>query len=513
MPVVFKTISFLFVFLFSQQLAAYTPGKVYKLTILHTNDHHGRFWPNDKGELGLAARATLIEQQRQLAKREGRHVLLLDAGDVNSGTPQSDMQDAEPDFKGMAMLGYDVMAVGNHEFDNPFATLLKQQQWANFPFISANIYYKNTKKRVFPSHVTKELDDLKVVVFGLTTEDTPVKSDPNNTRDFKFVAAVEEAKSLVPKLRSEADVLIALTHMGHYANGEHGADAPGDVTLARNVDGIDLIVGGHSQKPLHEADVQNGTLIVQAHEWGKFVGRVDLEFLDGKLKLVRYELIPVNLEGSSQKFEEKKEVADFLRPFKEKGDESLQVKVGKTNVRLEGDREIVRSQETNLGNLIACAYRKKLEADLSILNSGGIRGSIEAGDITYESVLTVLPFGSEIVLASLSGQELKDYLEEVILTMVPGMGGFPQFSGLSAVVDRANGRLSEIRLNGKRLCLKRTYRLALPSFIANGGDKFPKLQSRSTGFIDADILKNFIQEFGVIKEEDFKPSGYLKELK
>ena len=187
----------------SNTACAYTKGKTYKLTILHTNDHHGHFWPNKEGELGLAARATLIKELRDQVKKDGGHVLLVDAGDVNTGTPQSDMLDAEPDFKGMAELGYDVMALGNHEFDNSLQTIFKQRKWAGFPFISANIYYKNSARRVFPSHIVKEVDDLKVTIMGLTTEDTPIKSNPLYSKDLRFVPVVEEAQ-LVPLLERVA---------------------------------------------------------------------------------------------------------------------------------------------------------------------------------------------------------------------------------------------------------------------------------------------------------------------
>jgi 5'-nucleotidase / UDP-sugar diphosphatase len=119
------------------------PGPVQgpvKLTILHTNDHHGRFWKNSDGEYGLAARKTLIDQLRAEIKAGGGHSLLLDGGDVNMGVPESDLQDAEPDFKGMKAMGYDAMALGNHEFDKPLSTLAKQMEWAGFPMLSANIY-------------------------------------------------------------------------------------------------------------------------------------------------------------------------------------------------------------------------------------------------------------------------------------------------------------------------------------------------------------------------------------
>lgn len=499
-------------FALSFNLYAYTKGKVYKLTILHTNDHHGRFWPNKDGELGLAARATIVNSIREKVRAEGGHVLLLDAGDVNTGVPQSDMQDAEPDFKGMAMLGYDVMAVGNHEFDKPLETIFKQRQWAGFPFVSANIYYKKCGKRVFPSHISKELDDLKVSIFGLTTEDTPLKTNPINTKDLKFVPAVQEAKKLVPKLRKKSDVVIALTHMGHYPDENHGADAPGDVTLARQVNGIDVIVGGHTQKPLFQPDIQNGTVIVQAYEWGKYVGKVDLEFLDGKVTLKNYELIPVNLKESPVKIEANSEVEDFLRPFKEKGDESLMVELGTADTEFIGRRDVIRFQETNLGNLVARAYKEKFSADLSVVNSGGMRDSIYPGKVTYETVLMVMPFGGEVVTAKLSGKELRNYLTSVVfnLATVPGSGSFPQMAGVEIVANKTDNQLSVLKINGQDIEESRTYTIVLPEFIAAGGDKYPVVNFTKTGFVDADILKDFVLKQKELKGKDFAPTGYLR---
>lgn len=503
-------VSWSLLFCLSQGVWAYTKGKTYKLTILHTNDHHGRFWPNKEGELGLAPRATLIQKLREEIQKDGGHVLLLDAGDVNTGVPQSDLQDAEPDFKGMALLGYDVMAVGNHEFDKPLETILKQREWGGFPFISANIYNKETNERIFPSHIVKEFGDLKITIFGLTTEDTPLKSNPKNTKDFKFVPVVEEAKSLVPQLRKDSDVLIALTHIGHYPEANHGADAPGDVTLARQVNGIDLIVGGHTQKPLFQPDIQNGSIIVQAAEWGKYVGRVDLEFLDGKITLKEAKLIPVNLKDSEVKIEADPYVEALLRPFKEKGDASLLVELGSADAEFVGTRDIVRSQETNLGNLITHAYKSKFKADLAITNSGGLRDSIYPGKVTYESVLMVLPFGGEIAIAELSGKELKNYLEYVIFNLTAGSGSFPQMSGVDILANKETKKIKELKINGKKVCSNKRYVLALPEFIAAGGDKYPALAFRKTGFVDADVFKEFVLNVKELKAKDYAPRGYVK---
>lgn len=486
------------------------PIKPVKLTILHTNDHHGRFWENRDGEYGLAARATLINKLREEIKRNGGESILLDAGDVNTGVPQSDLLDAEPDFRGMAAIGYDVMAVGNHEFDKPLKTILKQQkEWAGFPFVSANIY-RTSGKRVFPSHVTLKVKGLNIVVFGLTTEDTPKKSNPENSKGLTFRPSVEEAKSIVPKLRPKADVLIGLTHTGHYVDGKHGADAPGDVSIARAVKGIDVIVGGHTQKPLFQPDIVNGTIIVQAHEWGKYVGKVDLEIQNGKVSLVNYELIPVNLKDSPEKIPADPEIEAMLRPFKEKGDQELLIKIGTADEEFIGRRDVVRSQETNLGNLVSTAFKNKFGADIGIVNSGGLRDSIYPGDVTIETVLMVLPFAGEVVTAELTGAELWNYIEYITTELTPGSGSFPQISGLKAVINKKDKKLISLEINGVELDSNKKYKVALPEFIANGGDKYPPVKFTKYGYVDADVLKEFILKVKALKASEFAPKAYIR---
>jgi 5'-nucleotidase / UDP-sugar diphosphatase len=507
-----KILSGLLILGLASNALAFTKGKTYKITILHTNDHHGRFWQNKDGEWGLAARATLIQKLRDEAKKTGTHILLLDAGDVNTGVPQSDLQDAEPDFRGMGKLKYDAMAIGNHEFDKPLKTIFQQRTWAGFPFLSGNIFYKNSGELVFPSHVKLKRADLNITVIGLTTEDTPKKSNPKNSEGLEFKAAVGEAKKFVPELRKETDILIAVTHMGHYPNENHGPHSPGDVTLAREVDGIDIIVGGHTQKPLFDPDIQNGTIIVQAFEWGKYVGKVDLEFKDGKLTLVKSELLPINHKDQKQKIAEDKEMLKLLSPFKKKGDSGLLVQVGDAEGEFSGERDEIRNKETALGALVTEAYREKFNADIGLTNSGGIRASLPAGKITYETVLTVLPFNNEVVTANLKGEELKKYLEEIITKFPSGgsLGGFPQISGVRINVDKKKKKISRIKVGGKLLDPKKSYTIALPQFIAGGGDDYPKLEYVKHGFIDADILKDHIQKKKLIKAQDYPVSFYIK---
>jgi len=289
--------------------------KTYRVTIMHTNDHHGRFWHNRDGEYGMAARKTVVDDIRRDVAAAGGYSLLLDGGDVNTGVPESDLQDAVPDFKGMNLLGYQAMAVGNHEFDKPLGVLKMQRDLAQFPMLSANIYEGG--QRMFAPYKVFDLGGLKVGVMGLTTEDTVKMSHPDNVGKLEFRSVIAEASKVVPELRRQADVVIAATHMGHYENGQHGTQAPGDVEMARAVPGIDLVVGGHTQNPacmkaenvldrayvpgaVCQPDRQNGAWIVQAHEWGKYVGRADFEYRNGEFKLVKYALIPINLKNRSK---------------------------------------------------------------------------------------------------------------------------------------------------------------------------------------------------------------------
>ena len=178
---------------------------------------------------------TLLDQLRKKAKVQGRHSLLLSGGDINTGVPESDLLNAEPDFKGMKLLGYDVMVFGNHEFDNTRKILEQQIKWAGFPIIAANIYDKKTGKRAFPPYVKKVINGVKIIIVGFTTEDTNLFSKiPSLT----FKPVLQEAKQIVPKLRKEADILIALTHIGYFKNNSAGIFPPGDVMLPRRPRGL-----------------------------------------------------------------------------------------------------------------------------------------------------------------------------------------------------------------------------------------------------------------------------------
>ncbi|ELF8240373.1 bifunctional UDP-sugar hydrolase/5'-nucleotidase [Salmonella enterica] len=531
----------------TQPAQAYEKDKTYKITILHTNDHHGHFWRSEYGEYGLAAQKTLVDSIRKEVAQEGGSVLLLSGGDINTGVPESDLQDAEPDFRGMNLIGYDAMAVGNHEFDNPLTVLRQQEKWAKFPFLSANIYQKSTGERLFKPWAIFTRQDIKIAVIGLTTDDTAKIGNPEYFTDIEFRKPAEEAKVVIQELNmnEKPDVIIAITHMGHYDNGDHGSNAPGDVEMARSLPAgsLAMIVGGHSQDPVCMAsenkkqvnyvpgtpcapDKQNGIWIVQAHEWGKYVGRADFEFRNGEMKMVNYQLIPVNLKkkvtwdnGKSERVLYTPEIAEnpqmlsLLTPFQNKGKAQLEVKIGSVNGLLEGDRSKVRFVQTNMGRVILAAQIARTGADFGVMSGGGIRDSIEAGDITYKSVLKVQPFGNIVVYADMSGKEVVDYLTAVA-QMKPDSGAYPQFANVSFVAKE--GKLTDLKIKGEPVDPAKTYRMATLSFNATGGDGYPRIDNKpgyvNTGFIDAEVLKEFIQQNSPLDAAAFTPKGEVSWL-
>ena len=521
---------------------AYEQDKTYKITILHTNDHHGHFWRSDYGEYGLSAQKTLVDGIRKEVAEEGGSVLLLSGGDINTGVPESDLQDAEPDFRGMNLIGYDAMAVGNHEFDNPLSVLRQQEKWSKFPFLSANIYQKSTGERLFKPWALFKRQDLKIAVIGLTTDDTAKIGNPEYFTDIEFRKPADEAKLVIQELQQteKPDIIIAATHMGHYDNGEHGSNAPGDVEMARALPAgsLAMIVGGHSQDPVCMAaenkkqvdyvpgtpckpDQQNGIWIVQAHEWGKYVGRADFEFRNGEMKMVNYQLIPVNLkkkvtweDGKSERvlytpeIAENQQMISLLSPFQNKGKAQLEVKIGETNGRLEGDRDKVRFVQTNMGRLILAAQMDRTGADFAVMSGGGIRDSIEAGDISYKNVLKVQPFGNVVVYADMTGKEVIDYLTAVA-QMKPDSGAYPQFANVSFVAK--DGKLNDLKIKGEPVDPAKTYRMATLNFNATGGDGYPRLDNKpgyvNTGFIDAEVLKAYIQKSSPLDVSVYEPKG------
>lgn len=519
---------------------AWQPDRSYRFSILHTNDHHGHFWANAQGEYGLAAQKTLMDQQRYDVQAKGGGALILSAGDVNTGVPESDVLNAEPDIRGMNLIGYDAMALGNHEFDKPLSVLQKQQKWAKFPFLAANIYAKGSDKRLFKPWAIFNRMGLKIAVIGLTTTDTLRIANPQNVAQIEIRDPVKETEKAVAELRAsdKPDVIIALTHMGHYDDGQHGSNAPGDVELARSLPPgtVNVIVGGHSHDAVCMAkenvsvadyqpgqpcqpDRQNGVWIVQAKEWGKFVGRGDFTFRNGELTLDNYQLIPVNLkhkvknlDGSETWLPYQEAIAQngammkLLTPYQLRAGKQLAVNVGRSDSVFDGDRSKVRFEQMPLAQLILRAQMAATQADFAVISGGGIRTSLAQGEISWRDLLQIQPFGNQVVSVTLTGKELLNYLATVA-NIKADSGGFAQFSNISLVADGKS--VSAVKINGEPLQLDKTYRMTTNSFNASGGDGYPVIDGhagfRNSGLRDAEVLRSYVSQHSPLRVADYAP--------
>ena len=469
------------------------------VTILHTNDTHAHLEPFEPFgqplQGGIARRYTAIQQ----VKAEGGNVILVDGGDAFQGTLFFNQWQGEEEAYFMNALGYQAMAVGNHEFDSGPTALANFIQKANFPVLSANVdaSAEPALAGLIPAYTILEVAGEKIGVFGLTTEDTAFISSPGPNVVFKDAA--ESAKATVAELEAQGiNKIIALTHMGYNE----------DLTLAAAVDGIDVILGGHSHTLLGSMEGAKGpyptvvtspagdtVLVAQVYEWGKYLGRLDVTFTaDGKVESYSGEPIFID-ESIAEDAAIVADVAQYAEPI-----ETLRATViGQAAVDLEGTRELVRSQETNMGNLICDAMLWKTAAEntqLCIQNGGGIRASITAGDVTMGQVLEVLPFGNQIATFGLKGSDVWAALENGVSRFEDQKGCFPQVGGLkytfdpsqavgsrivSVEVKNADGSYGPIDLNA-------VYEVVSNEFMRHGGDGYDVFADNAIDPYDAGAL-------------------------
>ena len=486
-----------------------------QLTILHMNDTHGHAWAfnewHNPGIGGFAAMATLVKQIRQEVQKEGGDVLLLHAGDVNTGVPESDLLNAVPDITALNMMGLDAMTLGNHEFDKPRDVLEMQMKLARFPILSANIVWEKTGKPFAKPYIIKDFGNLKVAIIGLTTEETRVL-EPLYLKGLKFLDAAKTAQKYIDQLKDKVDVIVLLVHLGF---GEPtSSNYNTSFSLARKIHCKKVvIVDGHS----HDLGIKkiNGITIVQAGYYTKWLGRLDLDVENGKVIVKSWKAYPINLKKYDKATKKYSYVWKEIKPdpmiemalagFKVLGGKELDKVIGVSKVLLKASR----GRSTNLGNLVADSIRWKVNADVAITNSGGIRANILPGPITMREILTVEPFGDTIYVMKLKGSQIEKIFEYTA-TLPPSKGAWPQISGMTVKVE--GGKVVEIKVHGKPLDPNKIYVLATNSYMAEGGDGYHMLkewrsQGYDTGFTMSAALAQYIEKAlgGVIKNYDSSP--------
>ena len=496
-----------------------------KTVVLHTNDVHG--------QVDLYAKVAALKKDYEA---KGADVILVDAGDYAQGTPYVSDSQGKTAIELMNAAGYDVVTLGNHEFDYGYANLQTIMKDAKFKVV-CNIKY-NGKLAFDASYVVETKGGLKVGFLGLTTPETSTKAHPAKIKGVTFMAqnalysfATQEAADLKA---DGSDVVIALTHLG--VDPESKPNRSTD--LYANAKGIDFIIDGHSHTKMTEGE--NGEPIQSTETKLKYVGVVVID--NATKKIESNELI--QLDGYANEDADTKAAADAIIADV---DARLGAVFAKSEVELNGKRDPgVRTQETNLGDLITDAllwYATKdgkldVPADhiVAVTNGGGIRASIKAGDITMKDINTVLPFGNTVAVVYISGEKLLESLEAATQSAPTALGGFPQIAGINlslctgAAYDKQDetypggstyygpksiNRVTINSINGKPFRAKDTYAVVTNDFMAAGGDVYyafassPKIVDTGTPMDEALVEFIKVKLNGVIGKEYENAQGRL----
>lgn len=480
-----------FIFIFAALLisgVAAQDEETFPLTIMHTNDTHAAHLPNGDGNGGVAIQAAVVKQIRG----EAENSLLLDAGDRFTGTLFHTVYEGQDQIPIMNTLGYDAMTLGNHEFDKGDEILANFLTGLEFPVVSANIDFSASPflaDQVQP-YMVLEVNGEKIGVIGLTTADTVFSSSPGDElvwRDDYAAVVAEQVEALTAE---GVNKIILLTHVGINV----------DLPLLTELAGVDVVIGGHShtlfsnayagafdEYPV-EAETTAGEpiLYVQAASSNVYMGRLDVEF-DANGVLADWDGDTILL---SQYITPDPEMADIIEELSGPVTALQEEPTGATtDVLLVGDRTVCRVQECNMGNLIADAMRAETGAQIAIMNGGGVRASIEPGDINFGEILTVQPFGNTISTFEISGADIIAALENGVSGIVVengvvvrdgAPGRFPQVSGLrftfnptlevgsrivSVEVEQEDGTFAPIDPAA-------TYSVVTNNFVRTGGDNY-----------------------------------------
>ena len=334
-------------------------------------------------------------------------------------------------------------------------------------------------------------------MFGLSTPETAFKTNPKNVTEVEFLNPVDVSKEMIKKLRPKCDVLIAVMHMGVDASSEFTSER-----IARETDGIDLIVDGHSHTALPEGIRIKDTLIVQANCYEHFLGKATIEVENHKIISKKAELLTAEEIKAIAPVPDKKILA-LLAEANAKAEKLLNEFVAHSDKELSSERLLVRRNESELGNLAADAFRWAAKSDIAIVNGGGLRADLTAGDVTKRNTMAIFPFGNTLRVAEIKGATVREMLEHSVEYYPASFGGFLDVSGMTFSYDPskpARHRVEKIFVDGQPLDENKTYTIALVDFQTSGGDDYTMLEGLKIvgelGTCD-EILADYLHQVGM----------------
>ncbi|XDA97215.1 bifunctional metallophosphatase/5'-nucleotidase [Sulfitobacter sp. LCG007] len=483
----------------------------YDLTILHTNDFHSRFEPiskydsscssedNSAGECfgGSARLVTAIEEARA---RSGNSIL-VDGGDQFQGTLFYTYYKGKLAAEMMNKMGYDAMTVGNHEFDDGPEVLRGFMDALDFPILMSNadVSAEPLLADTLAKSVVIEKNGEKIGLIGLTPEDTDELASPGPNVTFSDPVAAVQGE--VDKLTGEGvNKIVVLSHSGYEV----------DKKVAAETTGVDVIVGGHTNTLLGDMEGAAGpyptmvgdVAIVQAYAYGKFLGELNVTF-DDEGKVVSATGAPLIMDGKVAEDEGTvARIAEAAKPL----DEIRNKVVAESSDMIDGERDSCRTAECPMGNLIADAMLDRVKdqgIQVAIQNGGGIRASIDGGEVTMGEVLTVLPFQNTLSTFQVKGSVIVEALENGVSQIEEGAGRFPQVAGMTYSFDPAQpagSRVSDVMIGGAPIDPEKVYGVVSNNYVRNGGDGYKM-------FVDAENAYDFGPDLADVTAEFMAAKG------
>lgn len=475
------------------------------VTLLFTNDVESAydpipaFWLEDVDMIGgIAEITTLI---RNLRASEP-NVFLFDAGDIFTGA-LAKLTRGQLSFELMISMGYDAMAIGNHEFEFGTEILAWEKNRAPFPVVGANLFYKDTDHPFAPPHAVIERNGIRIGVIGIMGQDAATAIIPSFITPLDVTDPVEAVRRSVRELRDEVDLIVLLTHQGKTAPMQTDAesdprlqrDIDADIRLSGAVEGIDVHFAGHADAGTPEPVVheKTGTLIMQTYGQATHLGFLQL-VLDGDTgEITSYDgkLIPV----ASNELTPDPVVAAKLESYRAAHPELFE-KVGRTEARM--NRRYI--EESDVGNLFADIFVHVTGADIGFVHSGSLRKDLPGGDVVLVDILDTYPFVDDLVVMEMTGEQIRRVLEQS-LTLERGL---LQASGIDVVYDLSKperARLVSMHRDGRPIELDERLTVAVGGFLAEGGDlydAFPEAKRVSTHGTVADAVIEYFRSRDVV---------------
>lgn len=486
-------ISCLLFLILSVSIIYTTSAKDFSLTILHTNDTHG-----------IVSQEPYLKTLADSKKQNGENVLIISAGDTFHGQLIAQLSKGLTIAKIMNCTGYDYIAPGNHDFNYEVSGLKDIEAQANFKILASNVTNKSDGSNVFAPYDIKIIDGVKIGIFGLATPETLVKtSGRESITKLDFEDPIENAKKIVKQLKQQGcKIIIAITHLGLYDSSDSNYKSD---CLAQNVSDIDVIIDGHSHTALQNGLYVKDTLIAQTGEHGKNIGVVNLSIKDEKLEK------SAHLINSDEytKITPDAEILQIIQDENKKIEDLVNEKICTINFDLDGERQNVRTHETNLTDLITDAILDKTQADLVLINSGTVRGSIKAGTITKGDVYKILPFTNFVVkLEKVKGLTILKAIEHGVSQYPKASGGNIQVAGIKFKFDpnqKENEKVFDVRFikNNQEVNPNAEYQLATNQFMIDGGDGYDmfaeKYNCQQYGTLE-NILIDYMQNLGNLEK-------------